>query len=302
MWNTLIFLVKLWHNFAYVRGNGEIWSQLLPSKPIGLACAKNSSPHCRREGLQKMCSCVCCEIWRKWLRGRKFTSVPLSSAREIACSSVLAYRACLRSMPTQIKFPNLTDGICLACMFSVACCIPTWKGWKRRALGKDSRGWVLFRGEGSRSGRRTVSAAWEAAAHCGRDHPEEHKQDSETAKWTSLGSEETGKVWCNPESHWALQNDSYKQGSVSKVTMRRGEICLENCFIFIQSDVITWNFLQLKSWVIYLCFFHIIYPFFSLKAFCLLTLSSYRMRSRQIQIEPLLPFYKSVISGCSLFL
>lgn len=51
-------------------------------------------------------------------------SVPLSSAREIARSSVLAYRACLRSVPTQIKFPNLTDGMCLVCMFSVVRCVP----------------------------------------------------------------------------------------------------------------------------------------------------------------------------------
>lgn len=202
-----------------------------------------------------MCSsCVYCKIWRKWLRGRKFMSVPLSSAREIACSSVLAYRACLRSMSTQIKFPNVTDGICLVRVFSVTCCVPTWSSWERRALGKFSRGWVLFWGEGFRSSRGTVSAAWEAVAHCDRDHPGEHKQVPEITKWTSVGSEETGKVWCNPESHRALQSDSYKQGSVSKFTMRRGEICLENCFVFILSDVITWNFLQLKSWVIYVFF------------------------------------------------
>lgn len=60
-------------------------------------------------------------------------------------------------------------------------------------------------------------------------------------------------------------------------------------------------FCNLKAGL-FIYFFHIIYPFFSLKAFCLLTLSSYRMRSRQIQIELLLPFYKSVISGHLVFL
>lgn len=37
-------------------------------------------------------------------------------------------------------------------------------------------------GEGSRSDRRTVSAAWEAEAQCDREHPEEHKQDPETTQ------------------------------------------------------------------------------------------------------------------------
>lgn len=169
-------------------------------------------------------------------------SVPLSSARDTAHSSVLAYRACLWSMPTQIKLPNVTDGVCLVCMFTVVCCVPTWSNWKSRAIGKDSRGWVLFWGECSRSGRRTVRAAWEAAAHCDRDHPEDHEQEPETTKGTSMGSEETGKVWRNPESHRAFPSNSYKQGSLSKVAMRRGEICLENCFIFTLFDVVTQNF------------------------------------------------------------
>lgn len=83
-------------------------------------------------------------------------SVPLSSAREIARSSALAYRACLRSMPTQIKFLHVTDGMCLVCTFSVLC--PYWSSWERKPIGEDSRGWVLFWGEGSWPGRRTVSA------------------------------------------------------------------------------------------------------------------------------------------------
>lgn len=152
-------------------------------------------------------------------------------------------------------------------------------------------------GEGSRSGRRAVSAAREAAAQCDTDHPEQHKQDPETTKGTSLGSEDTGRVWCDPESHIALQSDSCKKGSLSKVTMRTGEIYLENGFI-----LILWSlgiFCNLKAG---LCLFHITYPFFSLKAFCLLTLSSYRMRSRQIQITQLPPFCKSVVSGHLVFL
>lgn len=60
----------------------------------------------------------------------------------------------------KLKFPNVTDGICFVCMFAVARCIPSRSSWKRRALGKDSRGWVQVWGatgpvwgEGSRAGR-----------------------------------------------------------------------------------------------------------------------------------------------------
>lgn len=85
----------------------------------------------------------------------------------------------------KLKFPNVTDGICFVCVFSVACCVPSRNSWERRALGKDSRGWVrLWGASGPVWGRRiqgwqawreeSHSAAWEAAAHRDRDCSEEH--------------------------------------------------------------------------------------------------------------------------------
>lgn len=77
----------------------------------------------------------------------------------------------------KLKFPNVTDGICFVCVFSVAYCVLSISSWKRRALGKDSRGWGwLWGAKGPVWGRRfqvwqeeSHSAACEAAAHRDRD-------------------------------------------------------------------------------------------------------------------------------------
>lgn len=40
----------------------------------------------------------------------------------------------------ELQLPNVADGICFVCVFSVACCAPSRSSWKRRALGEGGRG------------------------------------------------------------------------------------------------------------------------------------------------------------------
>ena len=135
----------------------------------------------------------------------------------------------------------------------------------------------LFGGEDSRAGRagrRRVTVQPRRLQPTGTETTQRSsQQDPETTKWTSLGSEETGKVRCSSESHWAIQSYAYKQGSVSKDTMSRGESGLWNCFIFTLSDVVTSDFLHFKSWVTYGFFYNLsLLQFKSLLSCCIIFL------------------------------
>lgn len=69
--------------------------------------------------------------------------------------------------------------------------------------------------------------AWEAAAYRDCSTAQRNRQQvSEITDRTSLGSEETGKVQHSSESYLVIQSYAYKQGSVSRDTMGRGESCL----------------------------------------------------------------------------
>lgn len=115
----------------------------------------------------------------------------------------------------------------------------------------------LFGGEGSRTGRsgrsrvtvqpRKLPPTWTETAQRSR------QQDPEITEWTSLGSEENSKGRCSSESHWTIQSCVYKQGSVSKDAMSRGDNCLWNSLIFILSDVVT--FYTLKAGLHFIFFF-----------------------------------------------
>lgn len=149
---------------------------------------------------------------------------------------------------------------------------------KGEPLEMTAGGWVylwelqgLFRGADSRAiryGRRRVPVwAWEAAAYrdC-RTAQRSRQQVSEITEWTSLGSKETGKVQRSSKSYLVIQSYAYRQGSVSRDRMGRGESCLWNCFISYFSDVFTLNFIFFYTWKLGYLYFTSIYktcPFFS---------------------------------------
>lgn len=122
----------------------------------------------------------------------------------------------------QLLLTELVSGQCLhklnSCTWQMACvwcarsqcCVPTGVAGKGNPSERTAGGGCCF-GEKAPglAGGQSVQTLWPKP-------PWGAQPGARDNQWTSLGSEETGKVWCNPESQGAPQSHSYKQGSLSK--------------------------------------------------------------------------------------